>query len=250
MLNSIQQATAIPNRQLLRILEKSITLCTGYFLIASLDPFLYERYRKRVLKLLDFHRSKIAGLAQEHRLTKQDLLKIAIERYSDSVFYASERMGRRPEVFPKPDPRLGVKLFNPRHIPKAEAIQIRSWQPRNGADIIADYTESGFHLTALRKSVTGLPMTVWALERIVSKDHCALLVGRRFKQPKTRSEIKDAVLMSIDPKPAVLSGGTLSKSEELAAAKFIALNRTLLRDHWLGEDNASSYDLIKRLKSI
>ena len=98
-----------------------------------------------------------------------------------------------------------------------------------------------FTMTNLYPRRTGLPMTVWVSPRGHARYAARIKVNMTHG---ARMTIGNTAVVRLKPTPRVIAG-QLSREDEAAVFRWIALNEQALLDHWNGRIDGG--DLIERL---
>lgn len=221
-----------------------------YLLMLNHDPFFFDWYRRRLIRHLQTHRRQLKTLIQACPELRHSISRKITEVYPEARLFASKGIGRRMEVLPTDCPYSFKKIIDHRFIPESEHIPLEPYQAKSGAEIWADWEESGFHVSDIVQRQSGLPMIIWAVEKIISKNICAIAVNRYHHSFK-KARIMDAVLVSVLPKPRVLFGGELAERDLRIVQRFIRQNADAIRRHWRGDTStAGLYDELLRLGAL
>lgn len=101
-----------------------------------------------------------------------------------------------------------------------------------------------FFMTNLWPESTGLPMTIWVLERANAWHDCwvkvSMVHGKSVEWDKT-------AIVSVRPRPRVIVG-ELSPEDLTAVSEWIVLNKQVILDHW--NYLIDSVELVRRLQRL
>jgi hypothetical protein len=220
-------------------------MATANLLMLNFDPYFHRWFRLSLIRFIEAHRKTMAKQLKKDpswgKRVEAELPRI----YEFASVIAAYGIARRAEVMPKKCPYTFKQILSPKFLPKEESIPFKSWQPKNGLEILSDIGESGFHISRLQKKKTKLPMQVWALEKFISNRICTIAVARSHKN---KVNIGDAVLVSVSKSPRIIDGSSLKEKDWIAVKKFIQNNIGALRRHWNGK--TSTIDLLEELNDV
>lgn len=101
-----------------------------------------------------------------------------------------------------------------------------------------------FFMTNLWPESTGLPMTIWVLERANAWHDCwvrvSMVHGKSVEWDKT-------AIVSVRPRPRVIVG-ELSPEDLTAVSEWIGLNKPVIMDYWWGV--IDTMELVQRLQRV
>jgi hypothetical protein len=173
--------------------------------------------------------------------------KIVYEKHSQQIYdyaviLAAKEIGRRAEVFPKKCKFSFNKIVDLKFIPVSSQLPFRPWQITNGADIIRDLQQSGFHYDNI-KPHEDINCKYYALEKQISTKLCTIAVAI----PDETKSLVDAVLFSVNKNPKVLFNKKFPEKYLAEVREFIRINEKTLKNYWDG--TYCSADLFENLKT-
>lgn len=223
-------------------LEQHRILAVACLLILRFGTYQFEWYRESIKRLLRLHRRAFGKGLKTKQLGREENQEI----YEKALGIAALELSRRYSAFPAKCPFTLDKILSPDFYPEPTALPFQPWQAISGAQIQQDWSESGFHLTRLPPSLTGLPVMLWALEKWVSNRQCAVLVADR-SPGKKGYHLAEAYLASANRAPKLLFGGSLIPKHWKATRQYLQANHAVFRAHWQGD--LDSFGLIESLQN-
>lgn len=213
-------------------LRGRLTNVISGLLLIQFDPDFAPWYQEKVRSDLRKNRLALARALRTNPALKPSVQYSIQPLFADAVCRASVRIGRRHQVFPEKSPYSLRQIMNVNFIPRRKALPFSAYQVRSGKDIQSDWIEAGFHTSDISPAQSGLPVYVWALEKIISQNYCAIAVSTSRRTRKPRPSYDGAVIVSVSKNPRILFNGRLPPNDWASVRKFIRNNAAALRDYW------------------